>query len=174
MVEPFTLCREQEYINKLVFKPGQPMVTYPDICRDEYGATTTEGVPVKRRRTLKAPYAYVTKLCPLNKQNLAQTTFVGLSVTALSDPRSALYYDAQAVVSVATHGLVYTEINHGLNRSDTVYGGKIFCKVEANKPAELCYEFNGISSGTYICVGFLVSVIRTNYCSIFLTYYTDC
>ena len=172
----FTLFQESDYINMLRFRAGQAMITYPGISRAKYvapqNACNTDVLPVKRRRALSAPYAYVTKLCP-NKAALANTNFVGLSVTALSDPRSALYYDTQAVISVATHGLVYTEISHGLNKSDTVYGGKIFCRLEPNKPAELHYEFNGVASGTNICVGFLVSVIKVNYCAIFLTYYTD-
>ena len=115
-------------------------------------------------------YPFVTPTGPSNLN--VKPYFVGVAATALSDARAALYYNELAVLGVVTQGLVYIELYSGLGGEDAVYGGRIFCHVELNKRATLCYDFAGKERSDYFDIGFLIARITPTICSVYITNFT--
>lgn len=180
-----TLDNEDALIEKLSFAPGQALLAHDELRPDVYVPKN----PMRRtlstmRRISNCPYVTpIASQTAINTAlasatyNPARLRFVGLAVTGLPDPRGALYCESLSTVSVATEGLVYARIDSGLDGDRTVYGGGIFCIMgSGDTRATLKYQYDGqlqLAGVTNKHIGFLVSVIHSNYCAIYLTAYTD-
>ena len=173
-----TLENEAEVAEKLAFRPGQAVITTGSLQQNRRVGVNADPLSFGRHKYKRVRFDHtvfplVTPTCqPPGKGQRV----VGLAVTALPDPRLALYFDSLAVIGVATHGLIYAEIDSGLDGTNTVYGGGVFCNMRhPGERATLEYDFDGHGriSDTFQYVGFLVSVVKKSYCAIFLTLFTD-